>query len=512
MNVSQLVSDISFKIPERPAVMAPKFFGAHQWTFSELEQRINLFCHRLKVLGITPGSKVLFFVKPNEDFAAITFALFRIGAVIIFIDPGMKKKYFFECLKEVEADAVIGIKRVHILLSAMKKKLPSIKIKINLTSSRFLGSMPLYRNLYANDQKVTFYEPKVDELAAILYTSGGTGKPKGVEYTHEIFINQTKMLQEEFNLTYKDSDIPCFPLFSFFTLSMGMTNYLPPIDVSKPSKANPRKLYMAIIKNEATFVAGSPAIWTKLADYCEKYHLTIPSVKYLVMFGAPIPKSIHDKFSKILLNGEVYTPYGATECLPVANISTSSLKVSDKGICVGKPLNGVEVKIIKNTNEVIDRIDEINNTQIGEILVTSKNVTKKYYKQEVETLNSKIIVENTTWHRMGDLGFFDEDGHLWFCGRKKHCFEYNGKYFYTIPQEMKFNKVKGVKKSALILTSLGPKLVIEKEENYDLDLIKNEIFNIEASIKDIIIEKELPVDTRHNIKIDRTALSKKYWS
>lgn len=144
---------------------------------------------------------------------------------------------------------------------------------------------------------------------------------RNVVYTHKIYYEQTRLLQELFSLDENEIDFPCFPLFSLFTLCMGMTSCIPDMNPSQPAKADPKQLVQNIKDNKVTFMAGSPAIWEALGSYCIKNNITLPSVKYLVMFGAPVRNELHKRFSRILPNRTTYTPYGATESLPVANIS-----------------------------------------------------------------------------------------------------------------------------------------------------------------------------------------------
>ncbi|MBD67134.1 MAG: hypothetical protein CME62_18180 [Halobacteriovoraceae bacterium] len=518
-NVSEFITQQADKLPHKKAIGFPKKmrsgFDYQFYTFIELEQRINALAYKLTELGVKPQDKVLFFIKPNLDFCAITFALFRVGAIPVFIDPGMKKKYFFRCLKELNPEVLIGIPKALMMSQLFFPYFKSIKLKIASTEKSFLGK-PLLENLKISTQSYPPYHAKNHELAAILYTSGGTGKPKGVEYTHDIFISQTQMLQKEFSLTSDDCDIPGFPLFSFFTLSMGMTSVIPHMDAAKPAQANPKYLYQNIKDNKASFVAGSPAIWSLLAEYCYKYNLTLPSVKYMVMFGAPVDKKIHEYFAKILPHGTTFTPYGATECLPVANISGKELlsglfeKTKEgAGICIGKPLAGVEVAVVKMNEEKVVELD----SSIGEIIVHSPNVTRAYYQDKESTEASKLIYKDKLWHRMGDMGYFDQEKKLWFCGRLKHAFEFQGHKVYPVQIEQILNQHPKIQRCALVYSHKlkQPCLFIVVTKN--VQLLKAEVFSfikekqLDYLVKNIRFVSALPVDTRHNIKIDRIKLA-----
>lgn len=533
-NVSSLISLQAKERPQKKSIVYPIWYKSRNkykytyYTFKELEIKINQFCHRLESFGVKRGDKVLFFVKPNLDFCAITFALFRMGAVPTFIDPGMGRKKLLKCIQELQPEVMIGIPAVHYLSHFFKKSFSSVNIFITTAKSDGFRARSIYKNL---DQMKVHYdpiEPEESELAAILYTSGGTGAPKGVLYTHDIFINQTAMLKDEFNLNENHVDIPGFPLFSFFTLAMGMTSVIPDMDFSKPAQCDPEKLYNNIVDSKASFIAGSPAIWERLAQWCVQTNKKIPFVKYVVMFGAPVSEKIHRDFKKCLIQGDTYTPYGATECLPISCISGSEVLSNTlektnagKGICVGHMFKNVQVKIIKYSNETIDNINKAEIqpvNKIGEIIVSSPNVTLGYYNLEEQTQNSKIYDGDKVWHRMGDMGYLDLDGKLWFCGRKKHIVESQKMTFYPVTIEPYFNSILNVKRSAVIsLQDSRVGLVLELEPSSNkkkaLSDAKSIIHENELGyIEEIFIKDKFPVDIRHNIKIDRTALSKEFSS
>jgi acyl-CoA synthetase (AMP-forming)/AMP-acid ligase II len=535
MNIYLSFQLMAQKNLDRRALVFPQGKNVQSWTFQELDIAINSYCHYFSSQGIQKGHKVLLFVRPGLKFPAITFALFKMGAIPILIDPGMGKKNLLAAISQSSPDAMIAESVVYLLKHFYPDTFSSIKISLSM-GGKFLASESLKNIPLSNSQNFPVYEANEDEMAAILFTSGGTGIPKGVVYTHLILETQRQALQKMFSLTSNDIDLPGFPLFALFTLSMGMTSCIPEMNPSKPSSVIPEKIVKNILQFHPTFLAGSPAIWERVGEYCQKNKIELPSVKYLVMFGAPVSLKIHQMFSSLLPNGTTYTPYGATESLPVANISghavlkeTAVLSLSGKGTCVGYPVEGTDVMIYKDSeipeptfvNEKVKKPFEI-----GEILVRGKIATIEYYKMPEQTKLHKIYDGNTFWHRIGDLGYFDNEGKLWFCGRKSHQIRTLQGPLYPIPVEAIFNQHPLIKRTALVgLGKIGeqiPAIVIERADHFMsltkqsqkkfkdelLDLGNN--FSHTKDINHFFLYDYFPVDVRHNIKIDR--LSLKAWA
>ncbi|MCO4795108.1 MAG: AMP-binding protein [Bacteriovoracaceae bacterium] len=529
MNIATLIEKQAKQHPDKDAVRVPlRRFGGYNYrsiSFEEFLTRSNQYANGLKSEGITKGMKVLMFVKPGLDFPVLTFSLFKLGAIPVFIDPGMGKKNLIEAIKNVKPEAIIAEPIVHLIKALNKKAFSSIKYSFTVGNFPLFGSKSIipFRSL---DHKFEKIEIDPNELAAILFTSGGTGVPKGVEYSHTIFLEQTQLLQKLFDLKSDDIDVPGFPLFALFTLAMGMTSCIPDMNPSKPATANPKRLVKNIIDNKATFVAGSPAIWTKVAEYCTKNKITLPSVKYLVMFGAPVAPQVHEQFMNILTNGDTYTPYGATECLPVSCVKGSdllsnavTLTKQGKGTCVGEAVPGVKVEIAQISDEEITSFEDIEilpEGSMGEIIVTGPTVTKAYYEMPEKTREAKILEESTTWHRMGDLGYKDSNGDIWFCGRKTHRVTTQKNILSSVQCEAIFNNHPYVKRSALIgIGNLGdqkPSIVIEPKKGLNQNVLKNELsllskaHPVTKEIENIYFTNSFPVDCRHNIKIDRLKL------
>ena len=542
MNIASRVTAIAKLSPDKSAVIYPHYnkvtanYDYQNLSFKKLETRASKFAQQLLKLGLKRGDKTLLFLRPSLDFHAMAFALFKVGIVPIFIDPGMGKKNLLKCIKEANPVALIAEKEIHIIKLFYPHIFKSIKMNVSTAKFTFGKTLSIQKMKEEKIQNCANIDFETNDVAAILYTSGGTGTPKGVVYTHGLFESQTTLLQEMFKLTPSDIDMPGFPLFSLFTIAMGMTSCIPDMDPSKPGLCDPKKLVQNIFDQRPTFVAGSPAIWERVANYCIQHNLTLPSIKYVVMFGAPASVKLHRKFKSLLPNGTTYTPYGATEALPVSNISgeiilkqTANLTDEGHGTCIGQPVSGIDIKIIKVTDDCLTQFSselELETNVVGEIIVKGSTVTREYLNLPEKTREAKIYeTENQRtgpfWHRMGDLGYKDGHGRLWFCGRKTHLVISPEKKYYPIPCEAIFNKHPLVKRSALVgLGASGkqiPAIVIERNDGQYLSGKEQSIFESELltlarkhehtkDIQKIYLSKHFPVDVRHNIKIDRLKL------
>jgi len=259
----------------------------------------------------------------------------------------------------------------------------------------------------------------------------------------------------------------------------------------------------------------------------------LPSIRRILMAGAPVPPALMACMQPILPNGEIHTPYGATEALPVSSISASEVlqetaepTSQGEGTCVGKPLPGVDVRVIEPREGALDSIEACEVLEagaVGELIVKGPSVTRGYDKLPEADAKSKIVDAGGHWHRMGDLGKFDEQGRLWFCGRLVERVLTEDGPLYTDCCEAIFNQHAKVYRSALIDAGAGvPAIVIEPEPGYfpvseaAKDEFRLELAQIAQSnpitkkITRFFFEKSFPVDVRHNAKIHRLSLAKKY--
>ena len=532
MNIAERIVRTSKRIPDKKSVVFSErqSDGSYHYpfyTFKQFEERSNQFAHKLTEAGIRPGMRTLLFVKPCLDFSIITFALFKIGAVPVLIDPGMGIKNLLLSIKQVKPEAMVSIGLIHWIRRLKPSSFENVKVKVSLDKVGFSTNY-IYEGLDKADKSFPVYPAKDEDYSAILFTSGGTGIPKGVLYNHGILNAQTDALQNMFSLDETQSDLPGFPLFALFTLAMGMTSVVPDMDPTKPAKCDPAKLVQNIQDNHITFVAGSPSIWEKVGKYCLAHKIKLPSIKQVVMFGAPVRSEIHEMYKKILDNGDTYTPYGATESLPISLISGSEIlgSKSEKtkrgdGTCIGKAVPGIEIKIIKASDIPESELLELGPEDIGEIVVSGLQVTPAYFEMPLENEKAKIIENGKIWHRVGDIGYLDRDQNLWFLGRKTHRVKVDDTTtHYSIRVEAIFNQHPVIKRTALIQIfrdgHITPALVVERLDGNtkltgafkgELEALARSSFHTQM-IQDFYLHSSFPVDVRHNIKIDRLKLSK----
>jgi len=526
MNIACRISELSQVIPDKKSVILAK--DESFYTFKEFEEKSNQYANKFIKLGIQKGTRTLLFVKPCLDFSVITFALFKVGAIPVLIDPGMGIENLLTSIKQVKPEALMSVGMVHWLRRFKKNYFETVKIKVSL--QRVGGSTHyLYNRIDEEPKEFKIHHIDPSDHAAILFTSGGTGIPKGVLYTHGILNAQTDALKKMFDLQKDQTDLPGFPLFALFTLALGMTSVIPEMDPTKPAQCDPKKIVKNLIDHKVTLAAGTPAIWERVGKYCVENEIKLPDLKQIVMFGAPVRAEIHQYFKNVLISGDTYTPYGATECLPVSLISGSEIlrdhlpkMIKGFGTCIGKAVPGVQIKIMAVSDKAEVKFTELPLGEVGEIIVQGPQVTPSYFEMPDETLKAKINQDGFLWHRMGDLGWMDESGHLWFLGRKGHRVEALEKTFYPIQVEAIFNQHHTIRRTALIKLIVNdkvvPALAIETHNKdkkmtdsflRELTVLKNSEY-FTSEINHFFLYPGFPVDVRHNIKIDRTKLS--HWA
>jgi acyl-CoA synthetase (AMP-forming)/AMP-acid ligase II len=505
------------------------------YTYRELNAESDALARGLEQIGIRRGTRTVLMVTPSLEFFALTFALFKVGAVLVLVDPGMGTKNLGVCLAEARPEAFVGIPKAHLARVLLGWGRESLRVCVTVGRRLGWGGWTLEQvRRMSGDNRVSVLAPtRSDETAAILFTSGSTGVAKGAVYTHGIFAAQVESLRRLYGIEPGEVDLPTFPLFGLFGPALGMTSIIPEMDATRPAHVDPRKILDAIRFFGVTNLFGSPALIQRVGRYAAAHGVKLPTLRRVISAGAPVPWQAIQRFAALLADGvQVHTPYGATESLPVCSIGSDEVlretrlrTAEGAGVCVGRPVAGMTVKIIRITEEPIptwsDEL-ELPAGDIGEIVVRGPVVTASYWNRPEATALAKIAdpIHGGFYHRMGDVGYVDTSGRVWFCGRKSQRVITAGGTLFTVPCEGVFNAHPAVYRTALVGVPRDganePVLCVEREKeavSSSEETLRRELLALGArhaharAIRTILFHSGFPVDIRHNAKIFREKLA-----
>lgn len=529
-NLVQHLEKSAKKFPELNAVISATNDFRNK-NFKTLYSDVKIVSSFFKQKGVNPKDRTLLLVKPGYDLIVSCFALLYLGAIPIIIDPGMGLKTLLNCIRISGPKNIIGIPAALCLTYFFRKTFNSITLRIKI-SKGFVES--ICSKSKTSDYALGYYKSTDDELAAIVFTSGSTGRPKGVRYLHKNFNAQIETLHREFHLRPGEVDLVTLPIFALFNPALSITSVIPEMNPRKPAEADSELLVNAIINHNVTTAFCSPIIGKKLSVYCNEKRIKLPGIKRLMLAGAPSAPELINDLSKIISNGRVIIPYGATEALPVSFTDHHEIRqltdsiLRGEGSCIGKPINGVSVLLMPVRNSPLPHEHEekispiVRTSEVGEICASGKIVTDGYDQMPGATRDARFIYKSSEYHRMGDLGYWDNNKILRFLGRKVECVPTIQGPLETERCEPIVNAISGVKRSALIGIGGGknkePCLVVELISDKGVQ-IKEVISQVRALLKihfqkyniiRIFLEEHMPVDPRHNAKIHRLALAKKW--
>jgi len=502
-------------------------------SFRQLDQASDAAAEHFSRSGITHGTRVLLAVRPGHDLIVGMFGLLKLGAIPVAIDPGMGWSAILDCVHRSRPTALVGVRSASLLSRLPFAAFRTLRHRVTVGGSAWRQALAT-----TNPTPRPLADVSPDTLAAVLFTSGSTGAPKGVCYTHGMFDAQIELVRSTYGIVPGETDMAMLPLFALFNPALGTTTVTPLLDPSRPLAADPAPLVAALLSEKVTCSFGSPAIWSKVADHCEARGIELPDLRRLLIAGAPVSGELLAKLRAIAPNCVIHTPYGATECLPVTTIAADELwgvarelALLGQGTCVGRAVSGVEIRVIKEVDGSIATLGDTKLCaagEIGEIIATGPSVTREYDGLPEATRAAKIADGDRIWHRMGDLGALDSSGRLFFLGRRVEKVRTPEGDLPTESIEPAFRQHPHVFRCALIGIGVTPRqtgaLVVEPRSGhfpeteaararFIKELRELARINPQADrIREIVFQRALPVDVRHNAKIHRLQLAKEWTS
>jgi acyl-CoA synthetase (AMP-forming)/AMP-acid ligase II len=508
--------------PRADALVEPA--GRGSWrrvSFRELDERADRYAAGLSRAGVRGGDRVLYLLRPAGEGYAVFYALLRLGGVPVFVDPRMQWRGLLECIRSAGSRVVLGVPALHALRLVAPRAFAAARLFVASGAVSLPGTR-LLRDCLGEANGVPPVPESSEQTCFLAFTSGATGAPKAVLCTHGMIRAQLALMSRVCGWREGTAVVMCYAPFVPYALADGLTAVLPDMDFSRPAAARPARIIEAMLAHRAACAFAAPVLWMRLARWCEATGIALPDLRQAVSAGAPVPIALHRRLRPLMHpDGDLFTPYGATEAMPLTVAAGRELEdtfeqsARGAGTCVGMPLPGVELRIIRVTDQPIpvwsDDLLSPPGT-IGEIVVAGPMVSPAYPDLPEETHRAKIRRGGRLLHRTGDLGRLDARGRVWFCGRKAHRIETEKGMLAPVPLENIFDRHPAVFRSAVV--GVGP--ADRQTAVACLELERGAVFapGLEAELARLAEETcfagavtrflahpGFPVDPRHNSKV-----------
>lgn len=517
MNAAHLLSERAASDGNRPAIIDGSGGRERTVTFGELERAAALAASHLRAAGVKHGDAVLVLVPMSIDLYIALNAIFRLGAVAMFLDPSAGRKHIESCCAMHSPRAFIGSPKAH-LLRFFSPALRRIPIRIT-TGRPTLGAQPLLGHA-ANVEPCEVESCAAEAPALLRFTSGSTGQPKAAVRTHGFLREQQRVIAKSLRLAAGEVDLATLPIFVLANLASGVTSIIPEADLRAPGAVDPAPVLQQIRRHQPQRVTASPAFLERLADSCARSGQQLDSFRSIFTGGAPVFPHLLDKFHKMAPNADIVAVYGSTEAEPIATINRREISDADReamstgrGLLAGVPDEAIHLRIMRETDsecigELTDEAFEARCLPAGEpgqIVVSGPHVQPGYL-HGIGDNETKFRVTGTTWHQTGDAGFLDPTGRLWLLGRSMARIDDEVGTLYPFQAEAAAHRDPGVRRAALVARGGERILAIEPQGGVNLPELTKIMEPL--GIRRIQIVNRLPVDKRHNAKIDYAALRK----
>ena len=512
MNIAGILEIRAREAPARAAIVE----RGRSITFGDLDRAVASAAAELAEAGITAGMRVLVFSRMSIDLYTVMIALFRLRATAVFVDPSMGRERLNGCVDRVEPGAFVAIPRAH-LLRFSTRAIRQIAIKVAIRG-RVPGAASVARAVRGAGHGVEACDDATP--AIITFTSGSTGEPKAAVRTHGFLLAQHRALVDALALAPGEVDLCTLPIFLLGNLASGVTSVIPDADLRAVGAIDPAPVAAQIQVHRPVRTVASPAFLARLVAHARRGDQRFDSFERIFTGGAPVFPSMLDDIAAVAPHAAVIAVYGSTEAEPIAEIDRRDITAADReamatgaGLLAGLPVSSVRLRILPDrggealgpwTSEELER-QALTPGQPGEIVVSGDHVLPGYL-DGVGDSESKIHVEGRVWHRTGDAGYLDDRGRLWLLGRCSARVSDSQGALYPFAVEAAASGTPGLLRAAFVMHRDRRMLVAEVAG--DAAGMKERLLErlAWAHVGDIVVADRIPLDARHNAKVDYPAL------
>lgn len=502
--------------PDAVALIDARRGGDRRLTYAELGQEVAAAAAWLEAQGIRRGQAVLLFVPVSADLYVALLALVRLGAVALLLDPGAGPEHLEQCCRRWPPDALLAVPRAHLLRlrSAELRRIP-LQLAVG-------GWFPGARR-WPTGRRSEFQDTREalppDHPALVTFTSGTTGIPKAAVRTHGFLLAQFRVVAPHLALEAGEVDLATLPVFTLANLAAGVTTVLPDLDLRRPGAVDGAAVAAAVTRFGVTRITASPAFLERLGAHLQASGGTLPTLRKLFTGGAPVFPRVLAALQAVAPQARIAAVYGSTEAEPLAHVDAAEISAADfaamprgRGLLAGRPVPEVQVRILRDRwGEPRAAMDKagfaaecVPPGEAGEIVVTGEHVLRGYLGG-VGDAETKFAVEGVIWHRTGDAGMLDDQGRLWLLGRCTARIEDAAGALYPFAAECVAMTFPAVRRAAFLEHAGRRWLVVAAARS---EALRSELAAALAWAKPEVIHfvPEVPVDRRHNAKIDYAAL------
>lgn len=518
-NISAILRERAERHPDAVALSEVMNHTQRKTTFTNLEAWTNSLSAKLVEGGLVPGDVVLVLYPISAELYAIVLAVLRIGCTVMLLDPSAGISHVNRCCKVRPPVGLIGSPKAHLLRLACRalRAIPK-KFVIN-------GWAPAASRISTNKNAhapVSIYPCTDDHPALITFTSGGTGIPKAALRTHGFLMAQNRVLARTLELKEGETDLATLPVFILANIAAGVTTVIPDCDLRFPGRIDTDKVLAQIDNEQPQSTACSPAFIGRIAEAALKgSQKPLRSFQRIYTGGAPVTPRLMQTIAEAAPAANVVAVYGSTEAEPIAEISLGEIGPTDLaatdaggGLPAGVPVEEIQLRIIKDSwSQPLGKLSgqefdamTLGVDERGEIVVTGDHVLKSYLDGRGNE-ETKFDVDGQRWHRTGDAGYLDIQGRLWLLGRCQSVIRDSRGVLYPFAVEMVAQSFDGIARAALVSVDKRRILIVEPKPGEDVPSEEQLHDRLPwAHLDEIRLMKSIPVDRRHNAKIDYSRL------